>query len=95
MAANGTLTADGFTDVIELVTGNVHVSINDDFNGGTFTLEKRIAGTWFPLYDAGAAYSRTAPDDDYFFLGAADAIRGELSGSTSPNLVWSIGQKSV
>lgn len=93
MATSGdrqVLTADGQTTARNYV-GPVRVSLTDDFGGGTFKVQAEDPSGAF-VDEPGT--TRTAVDGyiiDYP-PGAQNKLQGDLSGSTSPNLVvWMQG----
>lgn len=83
-AEQGTLSADGSTvETQPIVRPHVHVS--GDFGGGTMTFYfKDYSGTFRAI--AGAAF--TSADDVTLEFQRAVVIKGTLSGSTTPALVW-------
>lgn len=87
---DGTLSANGSTEFLNVRTDGVHVSIQGDFGGGSVALEQEILGTVFPIFDSGTATARTAADDIFVLLGPTDKIRLTLSGATSPSITWSM-----
>ena len=88
----GTFTADGSTDWIQLEdVGGVHVATKGTWGGGSLTIEQRINGT---------AYAIQAPDDTVIAHTANfnrhvsfekhDIFRLTISGSTTPSLNYSV-----
>jgi len=75
-----------------VAAGEVHISLNGTFGGGTVAVEKFIRGELFPLFNEGVAVTFTAPDDSDYLLKPGDAVQITLTGSTAPNLTWSITQ---
>ena len=71
---------------------NAHVALTGTFGGGTVALNQRIAvnNTTVPLRDLGTAIIVSAPDDLLIALKSGDTIGLTLSGSTTPQLAWSI-----
>lgn len=86
---SGTLSADGDTTIVSKVRPHIHVSSGggNGFGGGTITfyfLDDN--GSWRAL--AGAAF--TAADDVTIDSDRSITVKGTLTGSTSPTLVWVI-----
>jgi hypothetical protein len=96
--ATGNLTADGSTPWVHNKradgkhegAASVHVSANGAFGGGTMTIEKRVNGITYPLYDDGTPAVMLAPDDLILSLGIGDTIRLTLQGATAPSIDWII-----
>ena len=87
--SEGKLSDGGATPWVK-VTGPSLFSVNGTFGGGTIAFNKRVDGTEYPLYDAGAAITLTAPDDISLALGQNVAVRLVLSGSTGANIKYAI-----
>jgi len=83
-AEQGTLTADGNTTATQPIT-RPHVHVSGDFGGGTITFYfQDNAGSYHAI--DGAAF--TSASDVTLDLNRPTVIRGTLTGSTSPGLIW-------
>lgn len=93
MRQDGNLSANGSTDWMTVRSNQgVHVSGKGNFDSGTITLETRVNGTVYDLYDAaGSALSNTSNFDRLVELRAGDEIRLTLSSAvSSPDIDWSV-----
>ena len=94
--SSGILTEDGSTPWHSVFQDDVHISVNSDFGSGTVAVEKLVEGNALPVFSAGVAITFTADDDSAYAFALGDKIRIKLSGSTSPNMIWSItGEASI
>jgi len=73
------------------VTGNsCHISVQGTFGAGSVAIEQELGSKPFPLLDAGVAIVLTAADNSEYGLFNGDRVRLVLTGSTSPDIQWSI-----
>ena len=88
----GSLTADGSTEwrVVQSEEG-VKFSVKGDFGGGEITVEQQIMGVAYAAQtNSKAPIEEFGPFDRIVKFARGDKVRITLSGSTSPNLVFSI-----
>ena len=95
---SGTLTADGQTNWFEHAGGRLGLSLQKTFGGGTAVLqasfdEGTTVGTVTDIV-TGNTITVAAGTNNRPYLGVIEAPAGwyrfDLSGSTSPNLLWQI-----
>lgn len=98
------LTADGSTPWFRVHSPDVHISLDDDFVGGTFgsgtvALEKRRGGLPVPVYDYDGVTSTaivfTEALDTVISFKDQDVIRLTMSGSTNPDLIAGLMSKGL
>lgn len=90
---DGTLTADGQTEECAIRGGGqAYVRGANNFGGGTLQIQVYDSdGVWRALFnDQGNAIEYTAPFSDLIELPSGQIIRGTLSGSIAPNLVYTL-----
>lgn len=85
MANNGTLSADGDSDVV-LAQPNPVVRVSGTWSSGTITVKYQDAGGTY----RSALTTYTADFEKVFNFARPTNIKLTLSGSSSPSLVWSI-----
>ncbi len=85
-------TQDGSSQEFQGKTGDIKVRIIGDFGGGSVALEQQSVedSTWSAVYDNTTAIAWAAPDDSILSLGKIDNYRLTLSGSTAPDLEYTI-----
>lgn len=89
--SSGTFRQDDTTRVMQVASDNgVHIGFGGGFGGGTVSVNKVIGGVASPLYEGGVAISYTAVDDDNLLLVRGDKLQLVMSGSTSPELTWTV-----
>jgi len=73
------------------VTGNgCHISLQGTFGGGSIAIQQELGSLPFPLLDLGVAVVITAADNSEYQLYNGDRVRLVLTGSTTPDIQWSI-----
>lgn len=80
------LTEDSSTAWVQPTGDSAHFSANDDFGGGTITLQQRVQGVVYTLLDDETAITKTAAFDMLVAVRPKDVVRMTLSGSTDPDL---------
>lgn len=88
--STGILSSDGATKFVIAENGTTHISLGGSFGGGTVSVNKKVNGNDFPVYDSGVAITATAADDIILQLSQGDKVGLTLAGSTTPSLTWSI-----
>ena len=90
--AQSTFTVNGSSGYYEVGSGSdgVHISLSGDFGSGSVAVEQRVNGVAVPLLDNGSAVTLTGADDALYNLKFGDVFRLTLTGSTTPDLDWSI-----
>ena len=88
--SSGVLHENGSSAFLRVIDGPVHIALNGDFGGGPIAIIQEVHGEEFPLLEEGVAIVFTAADDSEYKLYKGDIVKIELSGSTDPELVWSI-----
>lgn len=87
----GKLTANGSTGWVKIIEGgDIYISVNGTFGGGSVAVEKRINDTAYPVRSSGSPIAHAADDDSVYGLVAGSTIRLTLTGATSPSIDWAI-----
>lgn len=90
MNRTGTLSADGSTEWMHVITHPVHIALDGNFGSGTIAVEQRLGGNTSTVRDNGTEIAITADDNAMYNFQSGDVIRLTLSGSTSPDLDWKV-----
>jgi len=92
MSYSGNLSADGTSaEIVIQHNDGTHFSMAGTWGSGTATLQQNRNGTWgTAYYSGGTAITHSADFNEVLDFRRGDKVRWSLSGSTSPDLNWTI-----